>query len=202
LASGLLSSLPSGAAWARAADAPATSARGDYYSILVAERRIGRLPDGPLYWKIETFSTAAAASDATSSDFALTASIAERNWLFTLGAKGAAGHGGTAIAEIGPIAAPRARSLLLRVSHAGGPPGSRTATQMRPGSEVSYVLSGQISQRTPHGTTVGGAGDALNETAPGTAKQTISTGAVDLEQIVLSVVDADSTPQSPPAAKR
>jgi hypothetical protein len=201
LATALLSS-PSGTAWARAADAPARSARGDYYSILVAESRVARLPDGPLYWKIETFPTAAAASQAASSGLALTASVAERNWLFTLGEKGAAGRGGTAIAEIGPIAAPRARSFLLRVSHAGGPPGSRTATEMRLGSEVIYVLSGQISQRTPRGTIVGEAGDALNETAPETTKQTISTGAADLEQIVLSVVGADSPPQSPPTAKR
>jgi hypothetical protein len=187
LATGLLSISLSGAGWAREQGPPA-AAKGDYYSILVAERRVPSLPQGPLYWMVESFSTPEAAAHAAVSDHALTASISDRNWLFTLGPKSAAGHGGAAMARIGPIAAPRARSYVLRAHHAGGPPGSRTAAHPQAGSEAVYVLSGQVSRRTPHGVIVGEAGDALNEDAAGTTTQTMSTGAADLEQIVLSII--------------
>jgi hypothetical protein len=190
LAGGLLSVSLSGPVWAQAPDTRASMAKGDYYSILVAERRVASLPAGPLYWKIESFPTPEAASRAAAGDHALTASIAERNWLFTLGTRGAAGHGGTSVAEIGPVTAPPAKPFVLRVSHAGGPPGSRTAAAPQAGAEAVYVLSGQLSRRTPHGQVVGKAGDALNEDEAGKITQTTSTGPADLEQIVLSVLSA------------
>ncbi|MHA4836516.1 hypothetical protein [Sphingopyxis sp. MSC1_008] len=182
-----------------AQDAPTLATNGDYYIITAAERRVVELPDGPLYWKIERYPSAEAAKDACSGDYALTATIAGRHWLFTLGPKGAAGHGGKVITEIGPVVVPLARSFLLRVNRAGGPPGSQTPVHNHPGSESIYVLRGQISQRTPHGVIVGNAGDILNAHAPEMAMQITSTGAVDLEQIVLFVVDADR-PFSPPAS--
>ena len=198
LAFGLLTVAPAGEAWARSPDTQAASATGDYYSILVAERRVARLPTGPLYWTIERFPTLQAAERAAVSDYTLSAAIADRNWLFTLGAKGAAAHGGTAIAEIGPVAAPSAKAFLLRVSHAGGPPGSGTGAHIRAGSEASYVLRGHLLQRTPRGMIVVGGGDTLNG-APGETTQTMSSGAADLEQIMLSVVDADRPATSVPA---
>jgi hypothetical protein len=194
LALGLLGIAPVGEAWARSPDVQAASAKGDYYSILVAERRVTRLPAGPLYWKIERFPTLQAAERAPVSSYALIASIADRHWLFTLGARGAAAHGGTAVAEIGPIEAPRAKAYLLRVSHAGGPAGSRTAAYKRVGSEATYVLSGQISQRTPRGMVAAAAGAVLNG-APEVTTQTMSSGAADLEQIMLSVLDVDRLSQ-------
>ena len=53
----------------------------------VAEKKVDRLPAGPLDWRIETFPTVAqakAAEDPTS----LAAEVAGKAWLFTLGPKG------------------------------------------------------------------------------------------------------------------
>lgn len=70
--------------------APATrAAQSDYFIETVSERRVAALPDGELYWHIETFRSAEDAAKAASSasPFALTAAVGGRYWLFTLGPK-------------------------------------------------------------------------------------------------------------------
>ena len=52
-------------------------------------------------------------------------SRAKYPWLFTLGPQGGATHGGSKVAEIGPVAPITAPEYLLRINNAGGPPGSR-----------------------------------------------------------------------------
>src|SRR5262249_48605143 len=81
----------------------------------VAEMKVKALPKGPLYWRVENFPTldqakAAAGAyrwnpDAVSYDGlpSLTAEVAGKAWLFTLGPQGAATPGGTKMVEIGPV---------------------------------------------------------------------------------------------------
>ncbi len=185
------------AAWLAApcaAQAPAASA---YYINPVAEQRVDALPPGPLHWRVETFPTIEAALRAQRR-YALAATVAGRHWLFTLGPAGGATPGGARVAEIGPVAVPAAAHYLLRINHAGGPPGSQTRVHSHPGSEAILVLRGQVTQRTEHGIERGEAGDTLNAHAPEMTMQIMSTGQSDLEQLVMFVVDADR-PFSPPA---
>lgn len=178
-------------------DSPAASGAKRYYIETLAERRVTSLPAGPLYWRVETFPTRRVARSAGGA-YSLSASVAGQHWLFTLGPRGGEGRGAR-VAEIGPVAAPSARTYLLRINHAGGPPGAQTPVHSHPGSEAIYVLRGQISQRTPHGVRRAGAGETLGAHAPEMAMQITSTGAADLEQLVMFVVDADR-PFSPPAS--
>ena len=53
--------------------------------------------------------------------------------------------------EIGPIPALTAPEYLLRINHASGASGAKTAIHTHPGSEAFYVLSGRLGQKTPHG---------------------------------------------------
>ena len=89
------------------------AAQAQYIVKPVAELKVKELPKGELYWRVESFPTleeAKAAAppyrwnpDTVSYDGlpSLTAEVANKAWLFTLGPKGGATPGGTKVAEIG-----------------------------------------------------------------------------------------------------
>ncbi len=76
----------------------------------LAEKKLGQLPAGPLYWRIENFATLADAQ-AAAGLAALAAEADGKAWLFTLGEKGGATAGGHKVAEIGPIPGSRPRAI-------------------------------------------------------------------------------------------
>jgi hypothetical protein len=162
----------------------------------VAEKKVKELPAGPLYWRIENF-PALAQAKAAEGPHALAAEISGKVWLFTLGAKGGATAGGIKVAEIGPVPPITAPEYLLRINHAGGPPGAKTPIHTHPGSEAFYVLSGRLGQRTPHGVAHAEAGQTMNGHSPDTPMIVFSDGNTDLDQIVMFVVDATKPFSSP-----
>jgi hypothetical protein len=162
----------------------------------VAEKKLKELPAGPLYWRVESFPTLAqaqAAEGATS----LAAEVAGKVWLFTLGQKGGATGGAKKVVEIGPVPTISAPEYLLRINHAGGPPGAKTPVHSHPGSEAFYVLSGQLGQKTPHGVMHADAGQSMNGHRPGMPMEVFSSGTTDLDQLVMFVVDATKPFSSP-----
>ena len=114
------------------------AAQAQYIVKPVAEMKVKQLPKGELYWRVESFPTlekAKAAAppyrwnpDTVSYDGlpSLTAEVAGKAWLFTLGPKGGATPGGTKVAEIGPVPPLSAPEYLLRVNYGHGPPGAKT----------------------------------------------------------------------------
>jgi quercetin dioxygenase-like cupin family protein len=169
----------------------------DFVVIKVAERTIEALPEGPLFWRIESFPTLATAETA-SGPASLAADISGRAWLATLGSRGDVSSGGVWVAEIGPVPRIEARRYTLRLNHAHAPPGAATPVHSHPGSEAFFVLAGQLSQRTMRGVARVDAGGTMNGHMPGMVMQLQSTGAEPLDQLVLFVVDADQ-PFSTPA---
>jgi hypothetical protein len=163
----------------------------------VVEKKLKELPAGPLFWRIETFATLPEAQ-AAAGPTALAAEISGKVWLFTLGAAGGKSPGGSKVAEIGPIPAVKATEYLLRINHASGPPGARTAPHSHPGSEAFYVLKGRLGQRTPHGVSHADAGTAMNGHGADMPMEVFSAGSTDLDQLVMFVVDA-TRPFSSPA---
>ena len=163
----------------------------------VAEKKVTELPAGPWYWLIENFQTLQQARTAAGPT-SLAAEANGKVWLFTLGAKGAMGHGGSRVAEIGPVAPITAPEYLLRINDVGGPPGVKTPVHTHPGSETFYVLSGQLDQKSPHGESRLDAGQAMPGHGPGMPMQVSSSGTSDLKALVMFVVDA-SKPFSSPA---
>lgn len=163
----------------------------------VVEKKLTQLPAGPLYWRIETFpalGTAQAGAGPTS----LAAEISGKAWLFTLGPKGGTTQGGSKVAEIGPVPVIKAPEYLLRINHASGSPGAKTAVHTHPGSEAFLVLQGKLGQRTPHGVAYAEAGQAMNGHGADMPMEVFSAGTSDLDQLVMFVVDA-TRPFSSPA---
>jgi hypothetical protein len=163
----------------------------------VAEKKLAQLPAGPLYWRIENFTTLAEA-EAAAGPTSLACAVAGKVWLFTLGAKGASvTRGGSLVAEIGPVPAITAPEYLLRINRAGGPPGARTPIHTHPGSEAFYVLTGRLGQRTPHGVVYAEANQAVNGHGADMPMEVFSAGTEELDQLVMFVVDATRPFNSP-----
>jgi hypothetical protein len=186
------------------------AAQGKYTVKPVAEMKVKQLPNGPLYWRVETFPSLSQAKAATrpyrwnedtvSYDGSpwLAAEVAGKVWLFTLGAKGGSTPGGAKVVEIGPVPPIAAPEYLLRVNHGFGPPGAKTAVHTHPGSEAFYVVAGRLGQKTPHGVNHADAGHTMNGHAPGMPMQVFNAGTTDLTALIMFVVDA-TRPFSTPA---
>jgi len=162
----------------------------------VAEKKVKRLPPGPLYWRLENFPTLAQAEGAAGPT-SLAAEVAGKAWLFTLGPKDGATRGGSKVAEIGPVPLISAGEYLLRVNRAGGPPGAKTSVHTHPGSEAFYVLAGRVGQKTPHGVSHADAGRSMNGRGADMPMEVFSSGTTDLDQLVMFVVDAGRSFSSP-----
>jgi hypothetical protein len=163
----------------------------------LVDKKVDKLPAGPLFWRVETFATLAQAR-AAEGPLSLSAESGGKAWLFTLGPAGGPSSGGTKMVEVGPIPEVSASQYLLRINEASGPPGSVTPIHSHPGSEAAYVLEGEESFRTPHGVMRIAAGQAEAGHGPDTPMQASSSGSVDLRALIMFVVDA-TKPFSKPA---
>ena len=94
------------------------------------------------------------------------------------------------MAKVGPVPAIAAHEYLLRINHAGGPPGAKTPIHMHPGSESFHVLSGRLSQRTPHGVMSVETGEGMPGHSPGLLMELSSNGTKALSVLVMFVVDS------------
>jgi hypothetical protein len=90
-----------------------------------------------------------------------------------------------------------AKTYLLRINDASGPPGSITRIHSHPGSEAFFVLSGQQSIRSA--TKVLRVSEGHSEPGQGAenAMEVSSTGTAELHALVMFVVDADKPFSSP-----
>ena len=173
------------------------AAQGQLMVKPVVEKKLSRLPVGPLYWQVENFPTLAQAQ-AAAGETSLAAEISGKVWLFTLSPKDAPSRGGSKVVEIGPVPPITAPEYLLRINHASGPPGAKTPVHTHPGSEAFYVLAGRLGQKTPHGVMHADAGQSMNGHGADTPMEVSSAGTSDLDQLVMFIVDA-TKPFSTPA---
>ena len=174
-----------------------TATAQEFVAKPVAEKKVKHLPAGSLYWLVENFpklGEAQAAQGPTS----LAVEVAGKVWLFTLGSENQSTPGGKKEAEIGPLPPVCAPEYLLRINNASRPPGARTQVHTHPGCETFYVLTGQLSQKTAHGVSHVSAGQFITGHGPDTPMEVSSSGASDLNALVMFVVDA-TRPFSSPA---
>lgn len=160
---------------------------GEFAVTKMAEKAVTELPAGELYWHVETFGSLDQARSAENSH-SLSAEFDGKYWLFTLADRKMGGNGGTKVASIGPIARVDATEFLLRINSATAPTGSKTKVHTHPGPEAFLILSGQLTQRTPHGQHVLNAGGTMPG-VPDQAMEVASTGEEELRELIMFVVD-------------
>lgn len=155
----------------------------------LAEKKLGQLPAGPLYWRVETVPSMEQGKAAESAT-AFAVEVAGKVWLLTLAPPGGATAGATRVAEIGPVPLLDAPEYLLRINLGSGQPGARTAVHTHPGSESFYVVTGRLGQKTPQGESYADAGNALNGKGGDVPMEVFSAGTAELQALVMFVVDA------------
>jgi quercetin dioxygenase-like cupin family protein len=154
----------------------------------IAEKSISGLPDGDLYWTVETFPSLGEA-EAGAGETAVAVELDGKGWLLTLGPEDATGHGGEVIKSVGPITRFDAPEYMMRINTSNAPPGSMTSTHSHPGSEAIYVLSGEVTIQWPEKSAVIVAGEAQAGQPPHTPMVATSTGDEDLVELIMFVVD-------------
>ena len=171
------------------------AAQSEFVVTPLAEMKLAELPAGDLYSQVENFPTLAEA-EAAAGPTALVAGAEGKVWLFTLGSKGGATGGGTKVVEIGPVPRITAPEYLLRINSGVAPPGAKTKVHTHPGPEAFYVLSGELTQKTPDGVHIVGAGETMPG-HPDIPMEVSSSGATDLHELIMFVVDATKPFSSP-----
>lgn len=168
--------------------APALAqSQGKFVVTKMAEMPVSQLPEGELYWHVETFASLEEAK-AAGGDFSLATEFDDKAWLFTLADRKAGATGGTPITSIGPVPRFDAPEYLLRINSATAPVGAKTTIHSHPGPEAFLILSGQLTQRTPYGQHVLNAGGTMPG-VPNQAMQVLSTGDEELRELIMFIVD-------------
>jgi len=117
-----------------------------------------------VYWHLYTFGSRAAA-DAARSATGIVAEEDGRVWLSEFGVEhDAVPRGAEAVAVIGPLQLPAAKSYSAVLSYAVMRPGDSSRVHTHPGPEGWYVIAGEQCLETPTGANRAGTGQTM--TAP------------------------------------
>ena len=119
-----------------------------------------QFPQAAVYWHLHTFGSRQAA-DAAKSATGIVVEEDGRVWLSEFGARDAAPRGGQAVAVVGPLELPAAKSYSAVLSYAVMRPGDSSRVHTHPGPEGWYVLAGEQCLETPAGATKAGAGRTM-----------------------------------------
>jgi quercetin dioxygenase-like cupin family protein len=113
-----------------------------------------------VYWHLYAFGSRKSAEAARSA----TGIVVEedgRVWLSEFGARDTAPRGGKAVAVVGPLQLPVAKSYSAVLSYAVMRPGDSSRVHTHPGPEGWYVLAGEQCLETPAGANRAGAGQTM-----------------------------------------
>lgn len=116
--------------------------------------------EASVYWHLHAFPDRKAAEAARSA----TGIVVEedgRAWLSEFGPRNLSSRGGEAIAVIGPLQLPAAKSYAAVLSYAVMRPGDSSRVHTHPGPEGWYVLAGEQCLETPDGASKSGAGATM-----------------------------------------
>ena len=119
-----------------------------------------RFSQRSVYWHLRAFQTRKAA-EAVKSATGIVVEEDGRVWLSEFGPRTNAPRGGRAIAVVGPLQLPAAKSYAAVLSYAVMRPGDNSRVHTHPGPEGWYVLAGEQCLETPDGAQKAGAGKTM-----------------------------------------
>ena len=153
-------------------------------------------------WFLYRF-TSEAAAEAARGEHGTVVGEAEAFWLSELAPEGTmpAQHaGGVLVAQVGPLALPRAAAYTATLAYAVMQPGQRSRIHTHPGPEAFYVVSGEQCVETPSGAKRARAGEAFDEPA-GVPMELMAVGTQERRGFALVLHDSAKA-QAAPAAWR
>lgn len=141
-------------------DVPAGEKRPEFGCFNVGTLKDLQFQQAAVYWHLSTFKSRKAAEAAKSAS-GIVVEEDGRVWLSEFGARDMASSGGKAVAVVGPLQLPVAKSYSAVLSYAIMRPGDSSRVHTHPGPEGWYVLAGQQCLETPAGASSGGAGQTM-----------------------------------------
>jgi quercetin dioxygenase-like cupin family protein len=137
------------AAMSHAAEGPGANA--------LATVPVVELPQGPIYWHLDTYRTRAEA-DALRGPRSTVVEAFAKVWLFTIAEAGWRPAGGVRVATIGPLRVRPEGRYTASYMQAATSPGFQTDVHQHGGPEALFTLSGEVCVETPGGKLVGRVG--------------------------------------------
>jgi hypothetical protein len=156
---------------------------------ITAREVLGKLPDVPLFWHLDTYPSRAAADAARGPRGTVVESLG-KIWLFTIAAAGWRPIGGDRVAEIGPLPLVEADEFAAVYMEGVFAPGMASEVHRHPGVEAWYTLAGEMCVETPEGKVVQRARDPGVMVTGGLPMELIGTGTSVRRSLVLIFQDA------------
>jgi len=141
-------------------DVPSSEKRPEFGCFNVGVATGLHFSQASVYWHLHAFPSRKAA-EAAKSPTGIVVEEDGRVWLSEFGARNAPPRGGKAIAVVGPLELPAAKSYSAVLSYAVMRPGDNSRVHIHAGPEGWYVLSGEQCLETPDGANRARAGGTM-----------------------------------------
>ena len=160
---------------------------------ILIDEPVGRLPQPPLFWHLDTFPTRAAAEAAKGAGAAVVESLG-KFWVMTIAGADFRAGSGEHVADIGPLLLNPQTEYSAMYMEAIFTPGMEAATHTHSGPEAWYTMSGETCLETPEGVMIGRAGGPQVIVPAGPPMHLTATGTVTRRAVVLILHDRSQPP--------
>jgi quercetin dioxygenase-like cupin family protein len=127
---------------------------------ILADEKLGQLPQKPLFWHLANYPTRAEAEFAKGPRGTVIDAF-QKIWLSTIAEGGDQTRGGTDVAQIGPLPGISSEQYTAHYMEAVSAPGNTSRNAHRhDGPEAWYTLTGEVCLETPDGMKIGRAGES------------------------------------------
>jgi quercetin dioxygenase-like cupin family protein len=175
---------------------PAAERTGELGCWITVEAELGKLPEGAIFWHLDTYATRADADAARGPRGTVVESLG-RVWLFTIDVTGRRPSAGQRVAEIGPLPVEPGKTYSAQYMEAIFTPGMTAPAHRHSGPEAWYTLSGETCLETPDGTMVGRAGGSHVIVPGGPPMHLTATGTETRRALVLILHDSTQPATTP-----
>jgi quercetin dioxygenase-like cupin family protein len=175
---------------------PVSQRTGELGCWITADGVLGRLPQSPIFWHLDTYSTLAEAEAAKGPRGTVVESLG-KVWLLTIDVAGWRPPGGAHVAEIGPLPVKEDAKYAVQYMEAIFTPGMTAPAHRHSGPEAWYTVAGETCLETPDGKLVGRAGGSQVIVPGGPPMHLTATGTEIRRALVLILHDSTKPPTTP-----
>ena len=172
---------------------PVSERTGEVGCWITIDAALGQLPQRPIFWHLDTYTTRAEAQAAKGPRGTVIESLG-KVWLLTIDVAGWRPSGGERIAEIGPLPVRADTKYSAQYMEAIFTPGMTSAIHRHSGPEAWYTLAGETCLETPEGKMVGRAGGSHVIVPGGPPMHLTATGTETRRALVLILHDSSQPP--------
>jgi quercetin dioxygenase-like cupin family protein len=176
---------------------PVSKRTGELGCWIISDVDVGRLPQQPIFWHLDTYPTRADAEAAKGPRGTVLESLG-KIWLLTIDVEEWRASGGTHIADIGPLPVRSGIDYSAQYMEAIFTPGMTAAAHRHSGPEAWYTVSGETCLETPAGKMVGRAGGPPVIVPEGPPMHLTATG-TEMRRALVLVLHDSTRPWMTPA---